>query len=139
MHTASSKTATPIPGQVRGNVSEAGMSGFHGVAHYTLALASRDTRVARRAVPLLHHGVDNFGPAYARLRALYLPDLAGAHALGGDLDTAVSVGHRAIDAVAAVSSPRAYERLRILHTVLEPLHAGPGVAELRDRLTTTVA
>lgn len=122
-----------------GHVSEVGMSGFHGVAHYTLALASRDTRVAGRAVPLLLHGVDNFGPAYARLRALYLPDLAGAHALAGDLDTAVSVGHQAIDAVAAVSSPRAYERLRTLHTVLEPLHASPGVAELRDRLATTAA
>lgn len=122
-----------------GHISEAGMSGFHGVAHYTLALASRDTRVAGRAVSLLLHGVDSFGSAYARLRALYLPDLAGAHALAGDLDTAVSVGHQAIDAVTAVSSPRAYERLRTLHTVLEPLHASPGIVELRDRLAITAA
>ncbi len=83
----------------------------------------RDTAVAR-----LH--------AAAR-RAQRLPDLAGAHALAGDTDTAVSVGHQAVDAVTAVHSPRAYGRLHRLHTVLEPLHTSPGVAELRDRLTTT--
>jgi hypothetical protein len=36
-----------------------------------------------------------------------------------------------------VHSPRAYDRLHRLRTVLEPLHTSPGVTELRDRLTTT--
>lgn len=68
-----------------------------------------------------------------------LTKLAGVHALTGDADTAVTIGHQAIDAVTAVSSPRAYDRLHTLHTVLEPLHTSPGVADLRDRLSTTAA
>ncbi|MCA1670796.1 MAG: hypothetical protein LC799_00855 [Actinobacteria bacterium] len=116
-----------------------GMSAFHGSAHYALALPGRDSRAAERAVALLHHGVDHFGPDYARLRGRYLPNLAGAHALAGDRDTAVTIGHQAVDAIRGLSSPRAYDHLRTLHTVLEPLHTSPGVADLRDRLTATAA
>ncbi|MGH3800645.1 MAG: hypothetical protein ACRDTD_11010 [Pseudonocardiaceae bacterium] len=57
----------------------------------------------------------------------------------GAADTAVSVGHQAIDAVTALHSPRAYDRLRVLNTALQPLHPSAGIAELRDRLTTTAA
>ncbi len=119
------------------HLNDAGLSVFQGGAHYALALTSRDPRAAGRAVPLLRHAVDGYGPDYARSQALCLPDLAGAHALAGDTDTAVSVGHQAVDAVTAVHSPRSYDRLHRLHAVLEPLHTSPGVAELRDRLTTT--
>ncbi len=42
-------------------------------------------------------------------------------------------------AVTALHSPRAYDRLRVLDTVLEPLHTSTGVAELRDRVTSTDA
>lgn len=120
-------------------VSEAGLPGHQGAAHYTLALAGRDPRTAGRAVSLLHHAVDHYDPSYARLRAVYLPDLAGAHALAGDADIAVIVGHQAIDAVTAVSSPREHDRLRTLHTVLTPLHASPGIAGLCERLTAITA
>ncbi len=44
---------------------------------------------------------------------------------------------QAVDAVTALHSPRAFDRLRVLNTALEPLHTSAGVAELRDRLTTT--
>lgn len=121
------------------HAGEAGMSGYHGAAHYTLGLAGGDPGAAARAVPLLRHAVGNFGAGYTRLRALYLPDLAGAHALAGDTDTAVTVGHQAIDVVTALHSPRAYDRLRILNTTLEPLHTSAGVAELRGRLTALAA
>jgi hypothetical protein len=57
---------------------------------------------------VLRHAVEGFGPDYARSRALYLPDLAGAHALAGDTDTAVMLGHQAVEAVTAVHSPRVY-------------------------------
>ncbi len=119
------------------HVGDAAISGYQGVAHYELASTERDPRAAGRAVPLLRHAVDHLGPDYARPRALYLPDLAGAHAIAGDTDTAVSIGHQAVDAVTAVHSSRAYDRLRVLNTVLEPLHTSTGVAELRDRLVTT--
>jgi transcriptional regulator with XRE-family HTH domain len=110
------------------------LAGQQGEAHYTLARVSRDPRAAGRAVPLLHHAVDHVGPSRARSRALDLPDLAGAHAIAGDIDTAVTVGHQAVDAVTALHSPRTYDRLRVLNTVLEPLHTSAGVADLRDRL-----
>jgi transcriptional regulator with XRE-family HTH domain len=120
-------------------VDETHLASFSGAAHYTLALHNQDSHAASRAVPLLRHAVDNFGPSYARARALNLPELAGAHAIAGDTDTAVTVGHQAIDAITALHSPRAYDRLRVLHSALEPLHTNPGVAELRERLLGTAA
>ncbi|MEO7193939.1 MAG: hypothetical protein ABIZ05_03825, partial [Pseudonocardiaceae bacterium] len=66
-------------------------------------------------------------------------DLAGAHALTGDTDTAVTLGHQAIDAVTALHSPRTHDRLRVLDTALQPLHTSAGVAELRDRLNAAAA
>jgi transcriptional regulator with XRE-family HTH domain len=118
---------------------EAHLAAMQGTARYELALTSRDPGVANRAVPLLHHAVEGFGPDYARSRALYLPDLAGAHAIAGDTDTAVMLGHQAVEAVTALHSPRAYDRLRVLHTALEPLHTSAGVVELRERLHATAA
>ncbi|MGH4016511.1 MAG: hypothetical protein ACRDSL_21785, partial [Pseudonocardiaceae bacterium] len=118
---------------------QGGLTAFQGQAHYMLARTGRDRRAAERAVPLLRHALEHTGPSYARPRALRLADLTGAHALAEDLDTAVIVGHQAVDAVSRLSSPRAHDRLRALHTVLEPLHSSPGVAELRDRLATTAA
>ncbi|MGH4008637.1 MAG: helix-turn-helix domain-containing protein [Pseudonocardiaceae bacterium] len=134
-HFSAIDPATALPWG--GKVSDIGISDFQGAAHYALALTGRDPRAAERAVPLLRHAVEHFGPDYARPRALYLPDLAGSHAITGDVDTAVIVGHQAIDAVTTVSSPRTYDRLRVLNTVLEPLHTSAGVAELRGRLTAT--
>jgi hypothetical protein len=121
------------------NLDESLLASFQGAAHYALALANHDPRAAERAVPLLRQAVDGFGPDRARTQALYLPRLAGAHALSGDIDTAITVGHQAIDAVTALHSPRAYDRLQALNTALEPLHTSAGVAELRDRLTTSTA
>ena len=121
------------------HVGDAFLSAYRGAAQYTLAMVGSDPRAAGRAVPLLRHAVDQLGPGRDRGRALRLPDLAGAHALAGDPDIAVSVGHQAVDAVTAVHSPRAYDKLHALHTVLAPLHTSPGVAELRDRLTTATA
>jgi hypothetical protein len=119
---------------------EAVVSGYQGTAHYELALTKRDPRAAGgRAVPLLREAVDRLGPDYARPRALWLTDLAGAHALAGDAGTAVAVGHEAIDAATTVQSPRTHDQLRVLNTALEPLHTSTGVAELRDRLSATAA
>ncbi len=121
------------------SLGEGHFAAFQGSAHYTLALSSGDPRAANRAVPLLRDAMDNFGPGYARSRALYLPDLAGAHAIAGDVDTAVTLGHQAVDAVTALHSPRAHDRLRVLNTALQPLHTSTGVAELRNRLASTAA
>lgn len=128
-----------LGGPWTGNITEAFLSARQGHAHYAFAQTGRDARAAARAVPLLRQAVDRYGPAHARSTALYLPELAGAHAVAGDPDTAVTVGHQAVDAVTTVSSPRARDRLRALHTVLGPLSHQPDVTELRDRLTTAAA
>ncbi|MBV9142634.1 MAG: hypothetical protein JO115_17265 [Pseudonocardiales bacterium] len=120
-----------------GGYSTIGLAANQGGVHYALARAERDTLAASRAVPLLRHAVDGLDPSYGVPRALNLAALAGAHALTGDVDTAVTVGHQAVDAITALHSPRAYQRLHVLHTVLEPMHTSPGVAELRDRLSIT--
>ncbi len=121
------------------HLNDAGIASHQGGAHYQLALADRDSRAARKAVPLLRHAVDQFGPTRGRGRALCLPALAGAHALAGDTDTAVEVGHQAVDTITGLASPQAHDRLRVLNTVLEPMHTSPDVADLRERLVATAA
>jgi hypothetical protein len=138
-HFAAIEAATHAPWATCLGLDEARLAAYQGHAHYTFALTGRDPLAARRAVPLLRQAVDGLGSGYARSRAQYLVDLAGAHALAGDLDTAVSVGHQAIDAVTALHSLRAFDRLRELSIALEPLHTSPGIAELRHRLTSTAA
>lgn len=122
-------------------LSEAGGNGQggRGAAYYELARLSGDQRAAERAALLLSEAVGNYGPGYAQLQARYLPDLAGTRALTGDIDTAVTVGHQAIDLLSAQYSSRVHERLRILNTVLEPLHTSTGVVELRGRLAAIAA
>ncbi len=109
---------------------------WKGHAYYELARHSSDPRLRDQAVTLLAQTLDNLRPM---TRALYLPDLVGAHALAGDIDTAVALGHQAIDTITAMSSRRNYARLGVLHGVLEPMRASPGVADLRDRLATATA
>ncbi|MGH3815998.1 MAG: hypothetical protein ACRDUV_26715, partial [Pseudonocardiaceae bacterium] len=85
---------------------------WQGHAYYELARTSGDQRCMQRAVTLLGQAVDN---PRAMSRALYLPDLAGAEALAGDVDTAVALGHQAVDTVTAMTSRRNYARLRVLN------------------------
>jgi len=122
-------------------ISEAGGNGQggRGSAYYELARIGGDPRAAGRAVLLLGEAVGNYGPGYAQFQARYLPDLAGARALNGDIDTAVTLGHQAVDLLSVQYSSRVHERLRILNTVLEPLHTSTGVAELRGRLAAIAA
>lgn len=115
-------------------VAGAELTAMQGHAQYTLALASADPKHAARSVPLLGEAVEGFGPAYARSRAVNLPGLAGAHALIGDLDTAARAGHRAVEEITALASPRAYDRLRTLDTVLQPHGTTPAISEVRGQI-----
>ncbi|MGH3798513.1 MAG: hypothetical protein ACRDSP_27050, partial [Pseudonocardiaceae bacterium] len=115
-------------------VGETHLASCQGSVHHSLALATGDQKTADRSVALLRSAVQGFGPEYARVRASDLVDLAGAHAIAGDTDTVVTVGHQALEAVEVVHSPRTRDKLRSLSTVLEPMNASPGVAELRERL-----
>ncbi len=108
-------------------------STWQGHAYYELARRGGDPRLRDQAVTLLSQVLDNPRPV---TRAQYLPDLAGARALVGDVDTAVVLGHQAVDTITAMSSRRNYARLGVLHGVLEPMRESPGVGELRGRLAT---
>jgi transcriptional regulator with XRE-family HTH domain len=119
---------TAAPWAARITIAE--LAAMQGHAQYTLALASADPKHAARAVPLLGEAVEGFGPTYARSRAVNLPGLAGAHALTGDLDTAARAGHRAVEEITALASPRAYDRLRTLETVLQPHDSTPAISEV---------
>lgn len=107
---------------------------WQGHARYELGRVRQDQRCLEQALGALVVVPDN---PHAMSRALYLPDLAGCHALTGDVATAVTIGHQAVDLAGSLHSRRAQTRLRVLHTVLEPMRASPGVAELRDRLVTS--
>ncbi len=109
------------------------LTAWHAQAYYDLGRASGDARSREQALTLLTQVIDYPRPMS---RALILPDVAGAYALAGDLTTAVALGHQAVDLATAMSSRRTVARLRALNEVLEPLHARPGVAELRHRLIT---
>ena len=111
-------------------------STWQGSAYYELARRGGDPRLRDQAVTLLAQTLDNPRPV---TRAQFLPDLAGARALAGDLDTAVVLGHQAVDTITGMSSRRIYARLGVLHEVLKPMRASPGVADLRDRLATATA
>ncbi|MGH3885175.1 MAG: hypothetical protein ACRDSZ_01170 [Pseudonocardiaceae bacterium] len=109
---------------------------WRGHACYELGRTRGDQDSLEQALAALTVAPDN---PRAMSRALYLPDLAGAHALTGDIGTAVAVGHQAVELANSLHSRRVQTRLAVLHTVLEPMHTSPGVAELRERLTTSAA
>jgi hypothetical protein len=117
------------------HVDGAELAAQHGHAHYTLALAKGgDARHAARAVPLLREATDSYQSAQARSRAVNLAGLAGAHALAGDLDAAARTGHRAVEEITALASPRAYERLRILDNVFERHSTNEEIGEVRGQI-----
>jgi hypothetical protein len=121
------------------HVDTAELAAQQGHAYYTLALATADVKHAAQAVPLLREAVDGYGPAYARSRAVNLAGLAGAQALSGDLDTAARTSHHAVDEITALASPRAYDRLHTLDTVLEPYATDPAVREVRGEIHAALA
>lgn len=109
------------------HLTPAELAAQQGHARYTLALATADPKHAARAAPLLQQAVDDYGPAYARSRAINLPGLAGAHALAGDLDTAAHTAHlsRPGDHRAGLTSrlrPVTHPRCRPPTAYLQPRH-----------------
>lgn len=109
---------------------------WQGHARYELGRACGNRDSLQRALPAL---IDVTGNPRALSVAMYLPDLAGAHALTGDIDTAVEIGHRVAEMAGSMHSRLALAQLRALSSVLAPMHTSPGVSELRERLHLTAA
>lgn len=78
-------------------------------------------------------GAGSPGPSLGIIARSTSPRSPGAHALTGDLDTAARTGHHAVQEITALASPRAYDRLRTLHTVLQPHTTTPAVNEVRNQ------
>ncbi|HWR48392.1 MAG TPA: helix-turn-helix domain-containing protein [Pseudonocardiaceae bacterium] len=121
------------------HIRETGASGLRGVARYTLALTNAEPNAAGLAVSLLRQAVDTASaPATPGSGRCTCPTLPGPRVGRGHRyrrhrrSPGCRRGHGA-------ALPRAYDRLRVLNTALEPLHTSPGVAELRERLVTTAA
>jgi len=120
-------------------IDASALEGWQGWTRYELAATTRDPRIAGKAVPQLRHVISHFPAGHPRTRALNLSNLCGAHAIAGDVDTAVSVGHQALDAAQGLSSRRVLTGFRTLHGMFAPMRSSPGVSELRDRLATISA
>jgi transcriptional regulator with XRE-family HTH domain len=117
-------------------VTPADITAHIGSAMYRLT--QHDPGHAPVAIEHLRTAIDTFGDEYARSRAVNLPSLAGAYVQVGDLDTAITTGHRAITEISALSSTRLHERLRTLAKVVQPHNHRSDVAELRQRIHQTV-
>jgi len=115
-------------------VSAAELAAKQGSARYRLALATSDPNHAARAIPLMQQAVHGYGPTYAVPRAINVAGLAGVYALTGDLEAAVHTGHQAVEEITALASPRAYDRLRTLDTVLQPHGTDAVVIEVRHQI-----
>ncbi|PPK66210.1 helix-turn-helix transcriptional regulator [Actinokineospora auranticolor] len=102
--------------------------------HALWLLSHTDPTHAEQAAHLLGQAVDGYGPDYARSAAVNLPGLAGSLLRVGDLDGAVSAGHRAVSAIEELSSRRAYARLRTLADTAEAHRRHPDVENLRQRI-----
>ncbi|MGI9003154.1 MAG: helix-turn-helix domain-containing protein [Pseudonocardia sp.] len=120
------------------HVGSAELAARQGHAYFTLAMASGNLQHAARAVPLLQEAVRDYGPNYARARAIQLPGLAGAHALIGDLNAAAHVGGQAVTEITALSSRRALGRLRTLDTVVGEHGTEAPAAELREQIRSAL-
>lgn len=85
------------------------------------------------------YAVQNHSPEFARSRAISQTKLASLTMAAGDPRHATVLGHEALDAAGALKSLRAAANLRELHRYAGRHTAIPEVAELRDRITTTLA
>jgi hypothetical protein len=102
--------------------------------HALYLLAATDTRFAGEAVERLSSAVNNDGPDYARSAAVNLPGLASSQFRVGDIDAAVTSGHRAVTDISALSSKRAHVHLRTMAMIAAPHAHRSDVADLRRRV-----
>src|SRR6185312_3342737 len=98
-----------------------------------LLLSRTDPVHAPKAIERLRAAAEGFGLDYARSHGMNLASLANAYFRAGEAESAVSVGHDAVTAIAALSSRRAHARLRDLAVAAEPHVAMADAAELSKR------
>lgn len=90
------------------------------------------------AAARLEVAINEHGDGYVRSRALSGTKLASLRMATGDPQEAVSVGHRALDEVGRLRSQRAIDDVQELRRIAASRSRNAGVADLRERIRTTV-
>jgi transcriptional regulator with XRE-family HTH domain len=92
----------------------------------------------RMAAERLHTAITEHTPAYVRSRALSGTKLASLTMATGDPHEAVAIGHRALDEAGQLHSRRAADEVADLLRIAGKHSRRPEVADLRERIATTV-
>ena len=90
------------------------------------------------AADRLKIAIEEHGDGYVRSRALSGTKLASLRMATGDPQEAVTVGHRALDEVGRLRSQRAVDDVQELRRIAASRSRNAGVADLRERIRTTV-
>jgi transcriptional regulator with XRE-family HTH domain len=90
------------------------------------------------AADRLEIAIEEHGDGYVRSRALSGTKLASLRMATGDPQEAVTVGHRALDEVGRLRSQRAVDDVQELRRIAASRSRNAGVADLRERIRTTV-
>lgn len=118
-------------------VTDAEIEGQEGRMLYGLAL--RDPKYAADAAERLRKAVAGWGSAFGRNAALDLSGLATVEVIAGDLDSGVTNGHRAADAIAGMNFPRGRARLVTLSDVANRHNDMSDVRDLQDHIAAVLA
>ncbi|HEY3140807.1 MAG TPA: hypothetical protein VGJ86_06740 [Acidimicrobiales bacterium] len=112
--------------------------GDTGLAWHHLAVNSGDPHAVVEAAGRHQAAADGHRTDEARSHALSLVALAKLDARVGDLDRGVAAGHRALDAALQVRSGRVREDLVALYEATGKHAARSDVAELRERIASSL-
>lgn len=110
--------------------------GDTGHALFDLALHAGHPPAA--AASRLEIAIKEHRDGYVRSRALSGTKLASLRMATGDPQEAVAVGHRALDEVGRLRSQRAIDDVQELRRIAASRSRNAGVADLRERIRTTV-
>lgn len=111
----------------------------HGdTGHALFDLALRANHSPTLAAQRLQVAIREHTAPYVRSRALSGTKLASLKMATGDPQEAVVVGNRALDEVGRLRSKRAVDDVLELRRIAAPRSRRPEVAELRERIRTTV-
>jgi hypothetical protein len=94
-----------------------------------------DPTYTRQAIPALTTALVGYGPDMARSRSFNLSALATNHLLDGDIDQAVVIGTKAVEASEGLKSARTKDRMRPLQHQATQRAAHPEARELSERIT----
>jgi hypothetical protein len=91
------------------------------------------------AVPVLQRSLSSLHPSSLRRRSTLLTDMGKAHALQGDVKTACTHFHQALDIIAQTKVLLAFQRMYSAQRELDQWKYDPQVEALAEHITNTLA